>query len=219
MLLLARPLAVRAAALGSPVCSLSEQIGATGLERAISLAISHEWPHKLSIDSFLERNGLHGVCASPGRRAVLIDVRAPCEYAKGHIPGATSIPLFSDEERATVGTLYKREGHDVAVRRGLRLVRDKWPALLDEMPDVASEDLDVYVYCFRGGMRSGGMAWLLSEAMPGRVHTLEGGYKRFRNWAIDQWQQPRPLVVLGGQTGSGKTDVLLALRKQLGQQA
>ena len=42
----------------------------------------------------------------------LIDVRSPGEYAIGHIPGAVNIPLFSDEERAKVGTLYKQSGKE-----------------------------------------------------------------------------------------------------------
>jgi len=67
-------------------------------------------------------------------------------------------------------------------------------------------------------MRSGGMAWLLSQALPGRVHTLAGGYKRFRNWAIERWEEPRPVTVLCGRTGTGKTDVLVALRDALGAQ-
>ena len=117
-----------------------------------------------------------------------------------------------------VGTLYKKQGHDIAVNKGLKYVTAKWPSLLDGLADTLPDDADLYVYCFRGGMRSGGMAWLLSQALPGRVHTLNGGYKRFRNWAIDQWQKPRPVLVLGGRTGSGKTDVLLALRDELGAQ-
>lgn len=73
------------------------------------------------------------------------------------------------------------------------------------------------VYCFRGGMRSGGMAQLLSQA-PLDVHTLSGGYKRFRRWAIEGWEHERPIVIVGGPTGSGKTDVLLALRDELDEQ-
>ena len=76
---------------------------------------------------------------------------------------------------------------------------------------------DVFVYCFRGGMRSGGMAHLLAEA-PLRVHTLDGGYKAFRNWAIDAWERERRLVIVGGPTGSGKTEVLTTLRETLAQQ-
>ncbi|KAL1522274.1 hypothetical protein AB1Y20_017268 [Prymnesium parvum] len=231
LLVLTRAPGLRAATLSMPSCSVGGRIGVAGLERAMQLAISREWTHKLPVDEFLAASGvLQPPCArqppaalqggtplGSTRRALLLDVRSPCEYAKGHIPGAVSLPLFSDEERATVGTLYKQHGHETAVRKGLQLVRAKWPALLDGLPRLGDEE-QVYVYCFRGGMRSAGMAWLLSQAMPGRVHTLHGGYKRFRNWAIEQWEQPRRVVVLGGKTGSGKTDVLLALRDDLSQQ-
>lgn len=223
--LLTKPPAARAAvaALSTAACSLgvAERIGLAGFEEAKRVAVAQKWPNTLPIDEFLARAGRLSVPTEgeeAKRTAVLLDVRAPCEYARGHIPGAISLPLFTDEERAVVGTLYKREGHDVAVRKGLKLVSAKWPTLLDGVAELEAEDADLYVYCFRGGMRSGGMAWLLSQALPGRVHTLSGGYKRFRNWAIERWEDARPVVVLGGRTGSGKTDVLLAMRDALGAQ-
>ena len=144
-------------------------------------------------------------------------MRAPCEFAKGHIPGAVNVPLFSDDERAEVGTLYKRNGHDSAVKRGLQIVERKgWERLLEGAPSLREGD-EVLLYCFRGGMRSGGMAWLLSQA-PLHVHTLQGGYKRFRNYMLEAWSEARPICVVGGPTGSGKTDVLHALRDHLGAQ-
>jgi len=194
-------------------------IGRSGFEVAKRAAVDQRWEHSLPVETYLEAAGLlnrQGSGSESSPSPVLLDVRAPCEYAKGHIPGAISLPLFSDAERAEVGTLYKREGHDVAVKRGLKLVDRKWPSLLEAVPQLSEGD-DVLVYCFRGGMRSGGMAWLLSQA-PLRVRTLAGGYKSYRNWALRQWEEDRPLVVLGGKTGSGKTDVLLAMRDELGAQ-
>ena len=38
---------------------------------------------------------------------VFVDVRAPVEYRADHIPGAISMPVFDDGERALVGTLYR----------------------------------------------------------------------------------------------------------------
>ena len=38
----------------------------------------------------------------------IFDVRSPSEYASGHVPGAVSVPLFSDEDRAEIGTVYKQ---------------------------------------------------------------------------------------------------------------
>ena len=55
----------------------------------------------------------------------VLDVRSPGEYAHGHIPGGISFPLFSDEERAVVGTAYKQQGRDIAFELGLRFVGPK----------------------------------------------------------------------------------------------
>jgi tRNA 2-selenouridine synthase len=146
----------------------------------------------------------------------MIDVRSPCEYAKGHIPGAFNVPLFSDEERSEVGTLYKQKGHDIAVGRGLEIVDRTWQKLLTSMPTSICEGEDLLVYCKRGGMRSGGVAWLLSQA-PLNVRILEGGYAAFRGWALNDAYEKHapPVFVIGGRTGSGKTEVLHALRDDL----
>lgn len=200
--------------------NIADRIGNTGLKWAMEQALSQEWPHRLPVDNFLSCAHLLNdkVSIDGARKPVLLDVRSPCEYSKGHIPGAISLPLFSDDERALVGTLYKRSGSDVAVRKGCQLVLAKWPMLLDGLAEHVDEDATLFIYCFRGGMRSSGVAWLLSQAFPSRVHLLHGGYKSFRNWAIEQWQRPRRIVVLGGKTGSGKTNVLLQLRERFGEQ-
>jgi len=199
-------------------------VDASAYARAKRQATSESWPHKLEVDAFLSRAGLMGgddaSCSTvPGvgsdspQPPVVLDVRAPCEYEKGHLPGAVSFPLFDDDERAEVGTLYKQRGHDVAVSRGIEILDAKAPTFLDALPPRVQPGDELLVYCKRGGMRSGGMAWLLSQGDL-RVHTLEGGYQGFRAWANATWQLPRRLVVLGGKTGSGKTDVLHALRRQ-----
>ncbi len=38
----------------------------------------------------------------------LIDVRAPIEFVRGAMPAALNLPLMNDDERAAVGTCYKR---------------------------------------------------------------------------------------------------------------
>ncbi|MGL5893448.1 MAG: rhodanese-like domain-containing protein, partial [Bacteroidales bacterium] len=58
-------------------------------------------------------------------KGVIVDVRTPAEFSQGHIVGAINIPLFTDEERVVVGTLYKQEGKDVAFERGLEFVGPK----------------------------------------------------------------------------------------------
>ena len=141
----------------------------------------------------------------------VLDVRSPAEFARGHIPGAHNLPLFSDEERAAVGTLYKHQGRRAAVRRGLELVGPRLAALAEQAAALAGADANLRVHCRRGGLRSSSTVWLL-ETCDLPCTLLEGGYKGFRRWLRQALAQPRPVVLLGGHTGSGKTEVLHALR-------
>ncbi len=143
--------------------------------------------------------------------APVIDVRSPGEYAHGHIPGARSLPLFTNEERAIVGTLYKQSGRDAAVLEGLRIVGPKLAAIVEEARSIAP-DGRIRVHCWRGGERSGSVAWLLDKAGFAQVVTLKGGYKAFRNHVLPSFDVPLSLIVLGGYTGSGKTEILHVLR-------
>ena len=145
----------------------------------------------------------------------VLDARAPKEYAIGHIPHAQSFPIFSDEERARVGTAYKQQGHDPAVLIGLDLFGPKMSAFVQEAEKLAPEK-ELLVHCWRGGMRSGAMAWLL-DFSGFKVHLLQGGYKAYRHFVQEQFEKPRPLIILSGFTGSGKTDLLPYLQ-QHGQQ-
>lgn len=146
----------------------------------------------------------------------IIDVRSPKEFAQGHIPGATSLPLFTDEERAVVGTLYKQQGRDAAVLEGLRIVGPKLTAIVEQARALAP-DGRIRVHCWRGGERSGSVAWLLDKAGFPEVITLRRGYKGFRNHVLASFSQPVELRVLGGYTGTGKTETLSHL-KALGEQ-
>lgn len=144
--------------------------------------------------------------------APVIDVRSPAEFARGHIPGAVNVPLFSDAERAVVGTLYKQQSRDAAVLEGLRIVGPKLASIV-EQARVVAPDGRISVHCWRGGDRSGSVAWLLEKAGFAAVSTLQGGYKAFRNHVLAALQRPVPLRVIGGYTGSGKTDLLHTMRR------
>lgn len=144
----------------------------------------------------------------------ILDVRSPIEFARGHVPGAVSMPLFTDDERALVGTTYRERGNDEAVRVGLELVGPKLSELVefaDEIVSGAGRERAVRLHCWRGGMRSNAVAWLLGLA-GFTTARLAGGYKAFRHWALEALDAPRQLVVLGGLTGSGKTELLHGLR-------
>ena len=157
---------------------------------------------RLPIEDFLELD------------APIVDVRSPGEYQQGHIPGAHNLPLFTDAERAAVGTTYKQEGRQSAVQLGLELVGPKLAtiaAALQAIPAPGKTALGIH--CWRGGMRSASVAWLAGTLdLP--VVLLEGGYKRFRHWVLAAMEKPRPLLVLGGRTGTGKTDLLLELQRR-----
>lgn len=146
----------------------------------------------------------------------IIDVRAPIEFNKGHIPESINIPLFSDRERAKVGICYKNCGKDAAVELGLELVGPKLANFVKKCKEI-SPSLEVKVYCARGGMRSGSFSWLLDTAGFKSVYRLEKGYKAYRNYVLDFFQGEYDLRVLSGMTGSGKTDILLEMEK-LGMQ-
>jgi len=145
----------------------------------------------------------------------IIDVRSPAEFQKGHIPGAFNIPLFSDEERAIVGTKYVQESRYNSVIAGLDLVGPKLSGFVEAITKIAPEK-KVLVYCWRGGMRSASMSWLFNLA-GFNSKTLIGGYRSYRRFIKDTLVKPLKIIVLGGMTGSGKTDLLNQLAK-LGQQ-
>lgn len=146
----------------------------------------------------------------------IIDVRSPGEFARGHIPGAVNVPLFENDERAVVGTLYKQTGRDAAVLEGLRIVGPKLAAIVERATELAP-DRRIAVHCWRGGERSGSVAWLLDNAGFAEVCTLKGGYKAFRNHVLESFNGVPDLRILGGYTGTGKTETLRHLRA-LGEQ-
>lgn len=137
---------------------------------------------------------------------LIIDVRSPLEFTQGHIPGAKNIALFTDDERAVVGTLYKQAGKQQSILQGLELVGPKLVTFVQAVQKLTDKK-SVFVYCWRGGMRSGSFGWLLST-YGYDVYILEGGYKSYRNFALQSFYKKLNLMVMSGQTGSGKTILL-----------
>ena len=164
---------------------------------------------QIRLEKFLELRKLYPV----------FDVRSPGEFRHAGIPGAINLPLFTDEERAVVGTAYKKESREKAIRIGLGFFGTKMADLviraeeLCVVPDQDERDdkkRTLILHCWRGGMRSAGMAWLL-DLYGFKVYTLVGGYKSFRKWALESFENTGPLNVIGGYTGSGKTEILHAI--------
>lgn len=158
-------------------------------------------PQKLAIEEFLSMSG----------KLPLVDVRSPKEFAQGHVPGAVNIPLFNDEERAQVGIRYKQGGKENAVQLGLEIVGPKLAGFMKLAIKMAPKK-EIMVHCWRGGMRSGSMAWLFETAGM-TAYTLGGGYKAYRHYIREAFSNPARVVVLGGYTGSGKTDILKEIEK------
>ena len=161
----------------------------------------------------------------------VIDVRSPGEFNHAQIPGAHSMPLFNDDERKAVGTTYKQQCREDAIKIGLDFFGPKMKGMVEEAeaiignrqkainnagqlpPDRCRDAMSVLVHCWRGGMRSGAVAWLL-DMYGFKVYTLAGGYKAFRNWVLKQFDKEYKLKILGGYTGSGKTLILQELKQQ-----
>ncbi len=151
----------------------------------------------------------------------LIDVRSPSEYYKGHLPNSINIPLFDNDERSLVGTIYKKEGRKKAVIEGLKFLEKKMELLLDNLftsiesyktiPNKKNEFF-IRIYCSRGGMRSQSVAWLLEKYKLNPI-TLNGGYKIYRKWVLDSFTKKLKIIVIGGKTGTGKTRLLSLLEK------
>lgn len=160
---------------------------------------------KLTVQEFLEK----------ATAALVFDVRSPGEFAHAHMPGAISLPLFSDEERKVVGTAYKQRSRQQAIKHGLDFFGPKMKAMVETVEQMVQQhqpdNTTILVHCWRGGMRSGAVAWLL-DLYGFKVYTLAGGYKAFRNWVLDQFNIPYPVRIIGGYTGSGKTEVLQQLQ-------
>jgi tRNA 2-selenouridine synthase len=144
-----------------------------------------------------------------------VDVRSPGEFKEASIPGAVNIPLFTDEERAIVGTTYWKEGTDRAKLVGLTLVSQKLPAMVGAILDGA-QGREIVLYCWRGGLRSRSVAAVL-EVLGYPVRMLVGGYKSFRRQVVGFLGSASldvPVFVLNGLTGVGKTLVVKELQSR-----
>lgn len=150
------------------------------------------------------------------QRPPLLDVRAPIEFAKGSIPGATNLPLLEDDERAAVGKAFKKHGQDEAIRLGHSILSGETRAQrIQAWADFVQSHPDALLYCFRGGLRSRSVQNALREegiAIP----LIEGGYKRARQLFIQVTELAATSASFGvvtGYTGSGKTELLRTLNR------
>jgi tRNA 2-selenouridine synthase len=162
---------------------------------------------KIDVERFLELSQSFPV----------LDVRSPAEYTHAHIPGAFPVPIFTDEQRKIIGTAYTRQSRQIAVDHGLTFFSERMKLIPGEVEKIYIDKKQkddagktFLVHCWRGGMRSEAVAWLLN-LYGYKIYLLRGGYKSFRRWVLAQFEKPYELNILGGFTGSGKTEVLKEL--------
>ncbi len=153
----------------------------------------------------------------------LLDVRAPTEFLAGSLPGAVNLPIMDDEERRQVGICYKKAGKEEAMALGSRLVsgetREKrvagWVEMISRRPRTM-------IFCARGGLRSHIAREWIEEQSGKRVQLLEGGYKAFRRYLLDQLNPElikSEAIIIGGRTGVGKTELINELRNSIDLEA
>ena len=193
--------------------------------------------NKITIEEFIQL----------AKKYPLLDVRSPGEFSHAHMPGAISLPLFSDEERAIVGTTYKQQSRENAIKIGLDCFGPNMRNMVEKVEGIVSgyslgtsslislkknsnirknnsdillnpqhetpKPITILIHCWRGGMRSAAVAWLL-DLYGFKVYTLIDGYKAYRNWVLEQFTKDYNFKIIGGYTGSGKTLLLHALAKQ-----
>lgn len=140
----------------------------------------------------------------------VVDVRSEGEFDEGHIRGAINIPILNNAERKVVGTGYKQEGQQSAIMTGFRLIGPRLGEIIETTEKLAAGK-EILVHCWRGGMRSNYFCQFVEMARI-RSHSLKGGYKAYRQRALESFQLPLKLTVIGGSTGSGKSEILRALK-------
>lgn len=147
---------------------------------------------------------------------ILVDLRSPEEYSDFTIPGAVNLPLFDNEERKLIGTVYNHESIEKAKKIGVDFASKKLPLLYEEILKLKKEHEKVVLFCERGGMRSSSVSSLLSSLGVGAVK-LRGGYKGYRsvvNAMLPELNSEVDYIVIHGYTGTGKTDLLKLLESR-----
>ena len=151
----------------------------------------------------------------------IIDIRSPKEHLQGHWPGSKNIPLFNDIERESIGTTYKKKGKHKAIIEGIKFIIPKLAEIKSQLKAIYDQENKtnslknaslLRIYCWRGGMRSKSLVWLLNKFGFNSVQ-LKGGYKSYRNEIQKLFEKKWPFYLIGGKTGTRKTKLLISLSK------
>jgi tRNA 2-selenouridine synthase len=150
---------------------------------------------------------------------LLFDVRSPKEFEEYHIPGAYNVSIFSNEERAEIGTLYKQDSKEAAMERGLQVVAPKLPNIYKKIYSKSKEhpEKQLVIYCARGGFRSKSIAETMNMMGMGTIQ-LHGGIRSYRKKIESTLKkmvdEPRKIIVIEGHTGTMKTKLLKQLQEE-----
>lgn len=145
------------------------------------------------------------------RSVPILDARSEGEFVQSHVPGAINLPILNNEERKIIGTVYKEKGNQHAVLKGFELVGPRFHSIIKDALDLFPEK-KLLIYCWRGGMRSEILSWLLGMA-GFEIFRLKGGYKVYRTYTYKTVRKNRKFLTLGGKTGVGKTILLKKLKE------
>lgn len=158
--------------------------------------------HLINLDEFLDARHSYSI----------LDARSEQEFSQSHILQAVNLPMLNNREREIVGTLYKQKGSEKAILKGFELVGPRFYEIQQQALALFPEK-KILLYCWRGGMRSQIMSWLLG--MVGfEILRLKGGYKTYRTFTFETVRKPLDYLVLGGKTGTGKTEILQVLASE-----
>lgn len=153
----------------------------------------------------------------------ILDVRSPSEFQEDHIPGSENFPVLNDEERARVGTLYKKN-HFAAKQLGAKLISKNISYILDSIEfseknyqnqNLRKPNTKFLIYCWRGGMRSNSL-FTVMDLIGYNTYVLNGGYKEYRRWVhsfLESVSIPK-IILVNGLSGSGKTEILNRLHAE-----
>lgn len=145
---------------------------------------------------------------------ILIDVRSPGEFNSETIPSAINIPIFTDEEREVIGTVYIQKSTDAAKFLGVEAASRKLPQIYQRIEALDKEFDNLIFFCARGGFRSNSLVSLF-KAIGIDAIKLDGGYKGYRKFINDNLSnllKDIKFVVLYGNTGTGKTEILKQIK-------
>jgi len=139
---------------------------------------------------------------------ILIDTRSPEEFDQSHIIDSINLYSLNNEEREKIGTLYKQSPFKAKMMGASLISKNISFHLQNKLANITPKT-KIFLYCSRGGLRSGSFGTVLSN-IGFRVYKLKNGYKAYRNYVLDYLNTFKydNFLVLDGLTGSGKSEII-----------